>query len=215
LVLLNAFYFGEQVEQLRPESIDTHELVWERYVRGWLRTSASTYWYRAARLITAISSGSTITGVSYVNSGEVRAKGLELEVQMRLRGESRVLVSYAFQRALDQETGAELPNSARHMAKARISVPGPTQRSFISVEGQYRSSRSTLSGARVAAVATFDVAMVQPLTPAWELFGGANNVLGAQYADPASSEHRQDAIPQNGRTARLGIRWKLSTHSGN
>ena len=36
---LNAFYFG--VSNLRPESIDTHELVWERYTNDWLRTSVS------------------------------------------------------------------------------------------------------------------------------------------------------------------------------
>jgi outer membrane receptor for ferrienterochelin and colicins len=49
---LNTDYFGAQVETLHPESIDTHEFVWERYVNDWLRTSVSTYWYKADRLIT-------------------------------------------------------------------------------------------------------------------------------------------------------------------
>ena len=49
---LNAFYFGDRVNTLRPESIDTHELVWERYINDRLRTSVSTYWYKADRLIT-------------------------------------------------------------------------------------------------------------------------------------------------------------------
>ena len=49
---LNTFYFGERVNTLRPESIDTHELVWERYINDRLRTSVSTYWYKADRLIT-------------------------------------------------------------------------------------------------------------------------------------------------------------------
>ena len=147
---LNAFYFGEQVDNLRPESIDTHELVWERYINDWLRTSVSTYWYKADRLITLIPDDSTFLGVSFVNQGEVRAKGLELEAQMRLKGESRALVSYALQSAVDQETHAELPNSPRHMAKARISLPGPTPRSFVSVEGQYLSSRETLAGSKVS-----------------------------------------------------------------
>ncbi len=51
---LNAFYFGDSVADLRPESIDTHELVWERYINDWLRTSVSTYWYKADRLITLV-----------------------------------------------------------------------------------------------------------------------------------------------------------------
>ena len=141
----------------------------------------------------------------------MRAKGLELEAQMRLKGESRALMSYALQSAVDQETHAELPNSPRHMAKARISLPGPTPRSFVSVEGQYLSSRETLAGSRVSAAATVNVTMVQPLGRSWELFGGVRNIFDAQYADPASSQHRQDAIPQNGRTARIGLRWKLWT----
>ena len=80
---LNAFYFGDTVADLRPESIDTHELVWERYINDWLRTSASTYWYKADRLITLVPNDSAFLGTSYVNQGKVRAKGLELEAQMR------------------------------------------------------------------------------------------------------------------------------------
>ncbi len=48
----NEFFFGESTRHLRPESIDTHELVWERYTNDWLRTSLSTYWYQADGLIT-------------------------------------------------------------------------------------------------------------------------------------------------------------------
>ena len=106
------FYFGERVNNLRPESIDTHELVWERYVNDWLRTSVSTYWYKADRLITLVPDDSTFLGVSFVNQGEVRAKGLELEAQMRLKGESRALVSYALQSAVDQETHRRAPEFA-------------------------------------------------------------------------------------------------------
>jgi len=206
---LTTVFFGEQVNKLRPEAIGTHELVWERYLNDWLRTSVSTYWYRAHRLITLISDDSTFLGVSFVNQGEVRAKGLELEAQMRLKGESRGFVSYALQSAVDQETHARLPNSPRHIANARISLPGPTDRSFVSLEGQYLSSRMTLAGSRVSAAATLNVTMIQPLGRSWELFGGVRNIFDAQYADPASSQHRQDTIPQNGRTARIGLRWKL------
>lgn len=206
---LNDFYFGARVHDLRPESIDTHELVWERYVKDWLRTSISGYWYKADGLITETLDSSAELGATFVNEGEVRARGLDLEAQMRLKGESRVLVSYGLQSAVDQETDAELPNSPRHIAKARISVPGPMDRSFISVEGQYLSSRETLSGARVSSAATVNVHMVQPLGRSWELFGGVRNIFDAAYSDPASSQHRQDAIPQNGRTARIGLRWMM------
>jgi iron complex outermembrane receptor protein len=120
-----------------------------------------------------------------------------------------VLVSYALQQAMDQETQAELPNSPRHMAKLRIGLPGPTHRSLVSIEGQYLSTRQTLTDSKVSAAATANVTMIQPVGPSWEIFGSLRNVFDAQYEDPASSEHRQDAIPQNGRTARIGVRWRL------
>ena len=205
-------FFGERVNDLRPESIDTHELVWERYVNDWLRTSVSTYWYKAERLITLVPDDSAFLGLTFVNQGEVRAKGLELEAQMRLRGESRALVSYALQSAVEQETLARLPNSPRHIAKARISVPGPTDRSFVSVEGQYLSSRGTLAGSKVSAAAIVNVTMVQPLGRSWELSGSVRNIFDARYSDPVSTQHLQDAIVQNGRTARIGLRWKLWTN---
>ena len=208
---LNEFYFGDTVADLRPESIDTHELVWERYINDWLRTSASTYWYKADRLITLVQNDSALLGTSYVNQGEVRAKGLELEAQMRVNGWLQALISYAFQSAVDQETHAGLPNSPRHMTKARISFPGPLARSSVAVEGQFLSSRETLAGASTSSAAPVHITMTQPLGRSWELFGGLRNIFDAEYGDPVSDQHRQDTIPQNGRTARIGLRWKLGT----
>jgi outer membrane receptor for ferrienterochelin and colicins len=208
---LNTAFFGEKVSDLRPESIVTHELVWERYVNDWLRTSASTYWYKAERLITLVPDDSTLLGLAFVNQGEVQAKGLELEAQMRFMGGSRALISYAMQSAVEQETLARLPNSPKHMVKARISLPGPTKRSFVSVDGQYLSSRGTLAGTTVSSAQTLGVTMVQPLGRSWELSGSVRNIFDAQYSDPVSTQHRQDAIFQNGRTARIGLRWMLWT----
>jgi len=209
---LNDFFFGTDVVNLRPEGIDTHELVWERYFNDRLRTSASTYWYKVDRLITLVPDDASFLGLAFVNQGAVRAKGLELEVQMRLAGESRVLVNYALQSAVDQMTASRLPNSPRHIAMARISLPGPTARATVSAEGQYLSSRQTLSGSTVPGAATINLTVVQPLGPSWELSGSIRNVFDAKYRDPVSSQHRQDAILQNGRTARIGLRWRLWTN---
>jgi outer membrane receptor for ferrienterochelin and colicins len=205
---LNDFFFGADVVNLRPEGIDTHELVWERYFNDRLRTSASTYWYEVDRLITLVPNDATFLGLSFGNQGAVRAKGLELEAQVRLRGESRVQASYALQSAVDQLTERRLPNSPRHIATARISHPGPA-RSTISAEGQYFSSRQTLAGSTVSGAAVVNATVVVPLGRAWEITGTVRNIFDAQYRDPVSSQHRQEAILQNGRTARIGLRWRL------
>jgi outer membrane receptor protein involved in Fe transport len=51
--------------------------------------------------------------------------------------------------------------------------------------------------------------MVQPLGSFLELFGDIRNIFDAQYSDPVSTQHRQEAILQNGRTARIGLRWRV------
>jgi iron complex outermembrane receptor protein len=205
------FYFGDTVERLQPESIDTHELVWERYFNDALRTSVSAYWYKAERLLTLVADDAAVLGGRYVNAGEVQASGFELEGQLRISGNAQAHFSYALQRTEDQDTQAELPNSPRHMAKGRITVPGPWRDFSIGLEALFMSGRQTLLGSRLAPAGTINVTATQPLGRSWELVASARNLFDATYADPASSSHRQDAITQNGRTARIGLTWKFWT----
>jgi outer membrane receptor for ferrienterochelin and colicins len=205
---LNTYYFGDNVEGLRPEAIDTHELVWERYIKDWLRTSVSGYWYKADRLITQVPDGSTLLHATFVNQGQVRAKGLELEAQMRLPGsDSRALISYALQNAVDQVTGEDLPNSPRHIVQGRVSVSGPLPRSTVSVDGWYLSGRQTIGRMPLDASTSVNVTVLQPIGRVWQLFGTVSNVFDDEYLDPVA--HKQQAIAQNGRTARIGLRWQL------
>jgi outer membrane receptor for ferrienterochelin and colicins len=203
------FYFGDSVERLQPESIDTHELVWERYFNDALRTSVSTYWYKAERLLTLVADDTTFLGARYVNAGEVHASGLEFEGQLRIASNAQAHFSYSLQRTEDQDTQTELPNSPRHMAKGRVSFPGPSRGSSIGVEGLFMSSRQTVLGSRLSAAGTVNLTATQPLGRSWELSVSARNLFDVTYADPASSAHQQDAITRNGRTARIGLTWKF------
>jgi outer membrane receptor for ferrienterochelin and colicins len=205
------YYFGSSVASLRPESIDTHELVWERYTGDWLRTSVSSYWYKADSLITLTGTDDpdAFLGVTYVNEGEVRAKGLEFEAQMRLWRGAEAHTSYALQNASDHATGATLPNSPSQMAKARLSAPlfGPGSSAAIEVIGI--GGRQTVAGNQLGAATTANLTLTKPLGRSFELFGSVRNLLNLGYAVPASDEHLQDVIPQDGRTFRVGLRVKL------
>ena len=205
----NSFYFGDRARQLRPETIDTHEMVWERYTNDWLRTSVSAYWYNADKLITSIDDDTAFLGVSFENQGEVRAKGVEFEAQMRLKGGAQAWANYGLQSARNRDTREELPNSPRHIAKLRVSVPGPGTGSYLSVEGWVVSSRGTVAKSRVGAAKVVNVSLLQPLGETFAVFATVRNLFDANYEDPASSQHRQDAIMQNPRTARIGLTVKL------
>jgi outer membrane receptor for ferrienterochelin and colicins len=203
------FYFGEQVNTLGPESIDTHEVVWEQYQSDWLRTSVSTYWYRADRLITLMGDPSAFLGVTYVNQGEVRAKGLELEAQMRLWGDAEGHMSYALQEARDQATGDILTNSPRQMLKGRVSAPLFGPGSSVALEVLGIGSRQTIAGNQLSATGTANLTLIKSLGRSFELVGTVRNLFGAEYAIPASDSHVQDSIQQNGRTFRVGLRFNI------
>jgi iron complex outermembrane receptor protein len=203
------YYFGSRVAGLSPESIDTHEFVWEQYASDWLRASVSTYWYKADRLITVIDDPTAFLGLTYVNEGQVRAKGVELETQMRLVKGAEAHVSYAFQNATDHTTGLQLANSPRQMIKGRISAPLLGHGSSVGLEVLGIGSRLTVSGNEVAGATTANVTVVKPLGRSFELLGTMRNVFDVSYADPASDQHLQETLPRNGRTFHVGIGWKF------
>ena len=70
---------------------------------------------------------------------------------------------------------------------------------------------SSLANPTVAAATVANLTLTKRVGSAFELVGSVRNLFDAQYADPASDEHAVDAIQQNGRTARIGIRWKFWT----
>ena len=184
--------------------------MWERYTNDWLRTSVSTYWYKADGLITLAPDPSTFLGTTFVNGGQVSANGLELEAQMRLDWRAAGVDELrAAARRGSRYRRSALVNSPAQMGKMRVSIPAPLKGSYLSGEVLAMSSRRTVAGGTLGAAATVSLTLVAPVTKRLELLATARNLFDVLYADPASDAHRQDSIPQNGRTLRVGLNWKL------
>ena len=206
----NAYEFdyltdGVRNTRLKPETLNTSEVAWEEYVGGWLRTSVSAYRNRVEGLLTLISDDQDV--LHYTNAGRALARGLEFEGEIRTAHGVQALVSYAVQRAKDRDSGTELVNSPRHLGKARFSVTGPTRASTVAFEMQAMSGRVLIGGGTAAAHTVAHVNYVQPLGPDVTIVAAIRNLFGAAYADPASEEHMQLTIPQEGRTFRVGMQW--------
>jgi iron complex outermembrane receptor protein len=199
------FSQGIRNPELRPETIATHELVWEQYVGKWMRTSVSGYTSDTDRLITLTTGNDEV--LTFVNDGAVRAQGVEFESELQLAGGVHALGSYSLQRATDTASGGRLTNSPSRLGQFRVSVPGPVQRSFVSSEVQYISERRTLAGNTVAAATLMNATLIMPLGRPFELFAGVRNLFDQRTYDPGSEEHLPDAIQKNGRTFRVGLRW--------
>jgi len=91
----------------------------------------------------------------------------------------------------------------------RLSVPGPRERSFVSFEWQYLSSRTTLAGTTVDPASVANTTVNVPIGRTVTITGQIRNLFNVRYADPASDEQLVDSIEQNGRTARVGLRWSF------
>lgn len=199
---------GVRNDSLRPETISSHELVWEQYLGSSLRTSASVYRNHVAGLLTLRSELADLSDLAWSNQGHVLATGLELEGEWRFK-RLEGLGSYTLQRTRERDTGRGLTNSPTHTAKLRFSTPGLVPGATIAFETLYLSPRTTLAGQITQSVKTANLTIVQPIGARFDLVGAVRNLSGARYADPGSEEHRQDTIEQDGRTFSVGIRWRF------
>jgi outer membrane receptor for ferrienterochelin and colicins len=206
------YYYSDATAYLRPESIGTHELVWEQYLGEWLRTSVSAYHSTASQLITLESSEASgqFAALSFFNDGILHARGMEFETEVRAKRGLQLLGSYTLQKTEDDARTPAI-NSPAHMAKLRFSAPGPFERSIGSFEVQYLSARHTLADTTVAAAVVANATASIQLTRSFELLATVRNLFDQQYSDPASTEHLLDVIQQNGRTARISLRWNQGT----
>ena len=95
---------------LRPETITTNELVFEKYLGDHLRLSASGYVYRIKGLISQETNPAD-GSITFINKEQVASKGLELEIEGKLGGGIEGNLAYTLQDTRDRETGQDLTNS--------------------------------------------------------------------------------------------------------
>jgi outer membrane receptor for ferrienterochelin and colicins len=206
------FYSGggqEQNSQLKPETIQTSELVVEQALGKNFRFTASTYRNRIGDLI---SQGTDPTNGQLVfqNMDKVMAKGLELELEGKFASALEGRLSYALQHTHYQDTGTDLSNSPYHLAKLNVSAPLLHKRLFAGLDAQYVSRRETLHAGSVAAFAVFNATVLsRNLGKGFDVSASIYNLFDKRYADPGAEEHRQESIQQDGRSFRVKISYRF------
>ena len=145
---------------LKPEKIRTYEIVWEHYIGDRFRMTTSGFHYDVRDLMDQFTDDDG--DLIFRNSGRVRAKGLEMELEKKwARGlESRV--SYTFQDAKPQ-AGELFSNSPRHLGVVRLSAPLGQDLPFLRDRTWTRD---------------------------WRPEGGAQFIIGFGRANPGSSHRR-------------------------
>ena len=189
---------------LRPESIRTTEVTWDRYVGKHLRIGAGAFSYRVKNLISQVVDPDDGRLV-FQNVDSMRARGVEAEVEGKWENGLAVRASYAYQQVVDRTSNLPLTNSPAHIGQLALSVPLGHDLT-LTARVRALSARTTVAGTTAGGHVVPTVAVTTPpLGGHLSLRPVVDNLLNHRYYDPVGSEYRQDAIRQNGRTATLGL----------
>ncbi|MBI5767276.1 MAG: TonB-dependent receptor [Verrucomicrobia bacterium] len=194
---------------LRPETIQSSELVFEQGLPGGLHATASVFFNHLEGLI-----GQTIDPRDrlnyFANLDHVDSRGFEVELEGRWARGARGRLSYTHAHATDGQAGTTLSNSPRHLVKAAASLPLWRERLFASLELQGMSRRQTEQGREVGAfwLAHFTLGG-RKLPGGFEFSASVYNLFDQRYRDPVSTDFVQDAIPQDGRSFRVKLTGKF------
>jgi outer membrane receptor protein involved in Fe transport len=194
---------------LMPEKIVTYEFVVEHSLQPNFRLTANIYRNRISDNISQITDPADGMLV-FVNAGQVDAQGAEFEAERLWNGGARLRASYAWQISRDKETGDELINSPRHLAKLNYSVPVWGDRLRTGLELQYTGSRKTLAGGTANGHLLTNLTLLsENLARNLTLSATVNNLFDQRYSDPGGQEHVQDLIAQDGRSFRLKLGYRF------
>jgi len=184
---------------LQPEKIHTGELVWEqRWTDEWFGT-ASLYYYDMKDLID-VNLDPVDSMQQYQNLSNVRASGIEMEVNGRLKVGLEVHASYAYQEAVDGDTRVKLTNSPNHLADVRVMYPFCPYFSA-ALEMQYQSERITVYQTTTKPFLLTNLNLMgRRFLDHVECSLLVRNLFNVDYAFPAGFDHLQPAIPQDGRS---------------
>ena len=193
---------------LRPETIRTAEAIWEQRLSDELFGIVSLYNYTMKDLIDQTIDPSDSL-LQFRNVSRVKARGVELDLDVHLKMGIEGCVNYVFQRAEDPDVKKKLTNSPQHSVKIGLAYP-VVKHVYTAAELQYESERITVYGTSTDPYLLTNLnvstrSLPREGTPLTELLHHArfsffvNNLFNVTYKTPGGFEHKQPAIAQNGR----------------
>ena len=138
----------------------------------------------------------------------MRGTGIEGEIEWSPWAGGLVRGDAEWQESVDLLTHARLTNSPPWLAHVVLTENPAGSPVRLGLGFRWIGPRSTVGGETIADVALVDGRMaLRPRGPL-ELGVEVRNLFNGHYADPATAEHLQDAIPQDGRSVSLTISYR-------
>jgi iron complex outermembrane receptor protein len=202
-------------ESLKPEKLETTELVFEQEIGRNVKTLVSLYNTGLSNLIYQVVTADTgVAGdplLQFQNARRVEATGLEFTLSGTFAG-VHTRLGYSYQEAQDKNAEQQLVNSPNNLANFSVSVPLLSKKNYLSAEVRYVGKRLTTSREELDSyISTNLILFVSELLPHMEITAKLNNVFDVSYKDPCSTEYLQTKLPQDGR----GFFLKLTYRSRN
>jgi iron complex outermembrane receptor protein len=189
--------------QLEPEHIETLELIAQRFVGAGVQVSASAFRNRLTGLTDQLLDPADSL-VRFVNLGDIRAKGLELGLEVNPGHGSSGQLSYSLQRTEERTTGTELTNSPGQIVQLRLRSAVPRLGAIAALDAQYMSARRTLAGNTANGHTLTNLSLFAPTAfHRLDLSAALYNVFDTRYGDPVGDGYVQDVIRQDGRNVRV------------
>ncbi|MBD9354954.1 TonB-dependent receptor plug domain-containing protein [Methylomonas albis] len=187
---------------LKPERIESYEIVLEQKLNEYLNLRLSPYYNRLNDLISQVDTGVR----QFRNQGKAEAHGVETQLQARYQNfESRFSYTYQQTRIAGFDTA---PNSPTHMLKLNLSAPLWQDKLFASLEVQYVSQRDNPGYINSSSYTVSNLVLfTRKWLPGVETTGGVYNLFDERYSDPRIPPNASlpDQIPQDGRNFRLRV----------
>lgn len=208
---LELYYYDDHSNKaaghLDPEYLTTYEMVVERALSATARLTGSVY-YLSFQDVVTLETDSDDGSLIYTNRGASEGHGLELEVEGRV-GPVDARASYAYQRVWERGWAGDPPNAPRHLGRVAATLP-LFPRALLGVEAHLVGDRLGRDKSRVPGyLLTGARLIVTPVPHRLDLMLSGTNLLNRRIADPGGEEHLPIAIPQEGRTVRLGLRARF------
>ncbi|NMG77375.1 TonB-dependent receptor plug domain-containing protein [Aromatoleum diolicum] len=196
--------------RLKPESIRTVELVWERRFGRHHTLNMSAFDYRISNLIAQVDTGDEL--FQYQNQARIQAHGVEATWRTDWESGARLSTGLALNRAEDA-TGHRPGFSPRWIAKLRGSVPLPGARWLLALEAHAMGAtnyRWNGTPQRRDARLLVDAALTTAhLAPGLDGHLRVRNLFDRHFAHPGSDEAPVPAIPGHRRTWELGLSYSF------
>ncbi|NIM18221.1 MAG: TonB-dependent receptor [Candidatus Aminicenantes bacterium] len=191
---------------VKPEKINTVEAVVEHQFSKNIMGILCLYTFEMRGLIEQVEDPSDGL-LQFQNLEKVRGKGVEAELNIRLKNGFKGYVNYNLQNNKNVIEDEKITNSPSHLFKLGLSVPIFTH-FFASLETFYESNRITLDRVKTKPYLLTNLHLSsQKLFDHFKFSFQIKNLFAVAYRTPGGYEHIQDSLLQDGRTFTLKLEY--------